>query len=389
MSVSHLPRILACVALGFAAACSESAGPPPGQLVDPASTAAKVQAVDAVFSVPAIDAFTSVGDLMDPAIGLAPAAGLLRATQPEAPGPRLSGYAGAAQRYREFSGLNASAALTLGTGLIPAELLGKTFEWDVALHHYVVTDRPGAPADGVRFMLYAINPITRRPAEPLVEVGYVDLHDLSTETTRSLRIVVAGVDGNPVYVDYTVAGTVATDLFTASAIGFISNGESGEASKRLDFDLSAKLTRASFEFNALLELDHPSVTITETTTATKSETGVVLEIDFTLKDATQKVQLVGSVTVINDDRQADGHRDGGPGRDDDDGIVTADLTVYVNDGVFAIIKGTSPDIQITHLNGDPLTEEELHALRELFRLPARVFSFFQDLLHPVRRCFRV
>lgn len=386
MSVSRLPRILAAVALGFAAACSESAGP--AKLADPLTTAAKVNAVDSVFSVPAIDAFTSVGDLIDPASGLAPAASMLRATQPEAPGPRLSGYAGAAQRYREFSNLSFSPTSTLG--LIPDELKGKTFEWDVALHRYVVTDRPGAPPDGVRFILYAINPITRRPAEPLVEVGYVDLIDLSTETTRSLHILVAGVDGNPVYVDYTVAGTVTPDQFTASAVGFISNGETGEAGKKLDFDLSAKLTRASFEFNASLKLDHPAVTITETTTATKSATGVELTIDFTLDEPGQQiVQLVGKVTVVNDERQADGHRDEGPGRDDHEGIVTADLTVFVNGEVFAIIKGTSPDIKITHLNGEPLTEEELHAVRELFRLPARVFSFFQDLLHPVRRCFRV
>lgn len=387
MSLSRLPRALTGLAVLFAVACGDGAGPRPAQLTDPAGTAAKVNAVDSVFSVPTIDAFTSVGDLIDPATGLAPAASLLRATQPEAPGPRLSGYAGAAQRYREFSGLSLSPSNTLG--LIPDELKGKTFEWDVATHHYMVTTRAGAPVDGVRFILYAINPITRRPAEPLVEVGYVDLHDLSVDATRSLHIEVAGVGGDPVYVDYTVAGTVATDLFTASAIGFIWNGVSGDASKRLEFDLSAELTRASFRFDASLSLDHPAVTITETTTATKSESGVVLEIDFTLDDGTQTVQLVGSVTVVNDDRQADGHREDSPGRNDDDGIVTANLKVFVNGNLFATIEGTSPDIQILGANGEPLSEDELHALRELFRIPARVFSFFQDLLHPVRRCFGV
>ncbi len=387
MDASRLSRTLAAAAIVLATACSESSGP--AHLVDPVSTAAKVSAVDSVFSVPTIDAFTSIGDLMDPARGLAPAASLLRATQPR---PYASGYAGAAQRFRAFEEGGASLSVggsALAGGLIPDELKGKTFEWDVAVGHYVVTDRPGAPPDGVRFILYAINPITRRPAEPLVEVGYVDLIDLSTETTRSLRIFVAGVDGIPVYVDYTVAGTVTTDQFTVSAVGFISNGETGDASKKLDFNLSAALTRSSFTFTASLTLDHPPVTITETTTATKSETGVVLTIDFTLDDGTQEVRLEGSVTVVDDDRQADGHRDGGPGRHDDDGVVTADLTVYVNGAVFATITGTSPNIEILNAAGQPLSEEERHALRELFRLPARVFSFFQDLLHPVRRCFRV
>jgi len=385
MSLSRQLRALAGLTLAALGACSDNTGP--ARLADPAATAAKVNAVDSVFSVPTIDAFTSIGDLIDPASGLGPAANMVRATQPEAPRPWASGYAGAAQRFREFGTLSLSPSNTLG--LIPDELKGKTFEWDIATQHYVVTDRPGAPADGVRFILYAINPITRRPAEPLVEVGYVDLIDLSTETSRSLRIVVAGVGGTPVYVDYTVAGTVTPGQFTASANGFISNGESGDASKKLTFELAATLTETNFTFNASLTLDHPAVTITETTTATRSATGVTLTIDFTLIEPNQKVQLKGSVTVMNDDRATDGTRDGGPGRHDDDGIVTADLEVRVNDQLFATIKGTAPDIQILGADGQPLSEEELHALRELFRFPARVFSFFQDLLHPVRRCFRV
>jgi hypothetical protein len=385
MSVSHHLRAIAGLTLAALTACGENTGP--ARLANPATTAATINAIDGVFSVPTIDAFTSIGDLIDPASGLGQAANLVMATQPEAPRPWASGYAGAAQRFRSFSTLSLSPSNTLG--LIPDELKGKTFEWDVQVHHYVVTDRPGAPANGVRFILYAINPITRRPAEPLVEVGYVDLIDLSTETSRSLQIVVAGVGGTPEYVNYTVAGTVTPGQFTATANGFISNGESGDASKRLDFDLAATLTETSFTFTASLTLDHPAVTITETTTATKTATGVELTIDFTLVEPNQKVQLIGSVTVTDDDRESDGHREGGPGRHDDDGIVTADIQVLVNDQLFATIKGTSPDIQILGADGEPLSEEELHALRELFRFPARVFSFFQDLLHPVRRCFRV
>lgn len=386
MTASRLSRALAATPMLFAAACSETSGP--ARLADPASTAAKVAAVDSVFSVPTIDAFTSIGDLMDPGTGLAPAASVLQGTQPVA--PRLYGpdYAGAAQRFRAFEGASLSASSSLA-GLIPDTLKGKTFEWDVAAGHYVVTDRAGAPADGVRFILYAINPITRRPAEPLVEVGYVDLHDLSVDNTRALRIVVAGVDGSPVYVDYTVAGTVTPGQFVATANGFISNGASGEGAKTLTFDLSATLTATSFTFNASLTLDHPAVTITETATATKDGTTVTLSIDFTLVDPEQTVQLVGTVTVTDDERAGDGTRHDGPGRDDHDGIVTADLQVLVNDQLFATIKGTAPEIAILGADGHPLTEEELHALRQLFRLPARVFSFFQDLLHPVRRCFHV
>lgn len=382
MSRVRLPLL----SLALAVACSEPNGP--AQLVNPTATTAKLQAVSSVFAVPTIAAFNSVGDLMDPSTGLAPTAALLRATQPEAPRPLASGYAGSAQRYRAFRGLNLSAPSTLG--LIPNELKGKTFEWDTLPgheRHYVVTDRSGAPADGVRFILYAIDPLTHRPVEPLVEVGYVDLHDLSTETTRSLRIVVAGVDGSPVFVDYTVAGTVSPGQFVASANGFLSNGESGASAKTLTFDLSATLTETSLTFNASLSLDNPATTITETTTATKAPGTVTLSIDLTLVDPSQKVQLTGTASVV-DQEQPQGEN-ASAGHDDDDGLVTVDFEVHVNDQLFATIKGTAPDIQILGADGQPLSEDELHTLRELFRLPARIFNFFQDLLHPVRRCFHV
>jgi hypothetical protein len=373
------------LALVLVAACSEPGGP--AKLADPVGTTAQLQAVSSVFAVPTIAAFTGVGDLMDPSTGVAPAAALLQATQPAASSAPASGYAGWAERYRAFRTLDLSGD---NTGpLIPNELKGKTFEWDLASQRYVVTDRAGAPDDGVRFILYARNPLTHRPAEPLVEVGYVDLHDLSTDNTRSLRIVVAGVDGMPVYVDYTVAGTVSPGQFDASATGFISNGESGDAAKTLTFDLSATLTDASFTFNASLSLDNPATTITETTAATKGTGTVTLTIDLTVDGPEQKVQLTGTATIMDEEQHDGDYASSRDGHDDDEGIVTVDFEVRVNDQLYATIKGTAPHIEILGADGQPLGEDALHALRELFHTPARVFNFFQDLLHPVRRCFHV
>ena len=48
------------------------------------------------------------------------------------------------------------------------------------------TDRTGAPANGVRFLLYAVDPVTFQPVEPLVEAGYVDITDLSGGNTQSV-----------------------------------------------------------------------------------------------------------------------------------------------------------------------------------------------------------
>ena len=49
--------------------------------------------------------------------------------------------------------------------IFPSNFLGKTFEWDEGLGRYAMTDRVGAPTNGVRFILYA-------GAEPLHTIRY-------------------------------------------------------------------------------------------------------------------------------------------------------------------------------------------------------------------------
>ena len=57
---------------------------------------------------------------------------------------------------------------------IPPEYLGVTFVW-TSRPTATSPGRPGAPDNGVRFVLYAVNPITGRPVEPLVRDGYADI----------------------------------------------------------------------------------------------------------------------------------------------------------------------------------------------------------------------
>ena len=51
-------------------------------------------------------------------------------------------------------GIQASAAA------VPASYLGATFVWDETTHGYVQSDLAGAPSTGVRFLLYAVDPVT-------------------------------------------------------------------------------------------------------------------------------------------------------------------------------------------------------------------------------------
>ena len=88
------------------------------------------------------------------------------------------------------------SAATLDVGLAsPAlrpEALGSTYIYDPALRRYVVAPgRSGAPANGVRFILYAVNPVTHEPISA-VEIGYADLLDegVARPTGIDLRLIV-------------------------------------------------------------------------------------------------------------------------------------------------------------------------------------------------------
>ena len=65
-----------------------------------------------------------------------------------------------------------------------------TFVWDLETDVYVASDLSGAPAQGVRFILYAINPVTGLPVQTLDELGYVDVIDVSTSTTLGTHVLV-------------------------------------------------------------------------------------------------------------------------------------------------------------------------------------------------------
>ncbi len=62
------------------------------------------------------------------------------------------------------------------------------------------------PANGVRFVLYRMDPGTGYPATPLTEVGYLDLIDQDGESAERIRVYATRSTGRPV-ADYTVAMT--------------------------------------------------------------------------------------------------------------------------------------------------------------------------------------
>src|SRR6266699_3083699 len=119
-----------------------------------------------------------------------------------------------------------------GGPLIPDSLLGKTLAWSCASQRYAVTGDSGAPATGVRVVLFQRAPDGSIVC-PATTVGQLDLFDASTPNTTAVRGVATGTSGGTPLLAYTVSHAVADAPGVASATGFASDGQ-----QRLDFQVT-------------------------------------------------------------------------------------------------------------------------------------------------------
>jgi hypothetical protein len=174
----------------LAAACSDSAAP---EFSDPEALTAELEQVDESFESAAYSAFASLSLFMAPPASPAAAALKLSVPQRIAQRQRSPSYA-AANAMRDMIAPLSNPELG---EIIPDPLYETAYEWDVNTDSYVESLTETGPANGVRFFLYTINPITEQPAEPLVEVGYVDLIDESTGPSALPCDRAAGVEMAP------------------------------------------------------------------------------------------------------------------------------------------------------------------------------------------------
>lgn len=90
---------------------------------------------------------------------------------------------------------------------LPWRVVGETLEWD-RYDGYVVKGRSGAPPNGVRFLLYRMDPSTGYPTRPLTLIGYLDLVDADGPATDAVRVWAVRTSGSDrVIADYTVSLT--------------------------------------------------------------------------------------------------------------------------------------------------------------------------------------
>jgi hypothetical protein len=249
--------------------------------------------------------------------------------------------------------------------IFPSNFLGRTFEWDEGLGRYAMTDRVGAPANGIRFILYAIDPFTERPATPLNEVGLMDLTDEGDAVATRLGIR-AETDG-VTRLDYLVTASYAllgqNVQAIATGVGFISDG-----TRRLDFDLAQTVTldnaSGTMQVDLLYELrmddEGIRVLVDAGTEIDLSASGIGLDVMMTITDG-------GNVTVF----------DAAVGQDE-----SLSGTVRHNGETVVLMSGTTSAPVFTDAGGSLLTNAEVVALTQIFGLFDDVFDFVEEVFEP-------
>jgi hypothetical protein len=237
--------------------------------------------------------------------------------------------------------------------------LGKTYVYDATLRRYVAApERTGAPPNGVRFILYAVNPVTH---EPIVatEIGYADLVDegIARPTGIDLRLIV--VSDGKTYLDYRVAIDGSPNAGTLAVTGFLTDGAT-----RLDFQIAASGTVGPTGATMSVAFDFAvparAFSVVGTVDGTHSSSGDLGRVNLVVRSGLTRIDF-----AITGDEQ------------------TVNATILVNDRIFATVTGSPHDPIVRGAGGRELTAEEVEALRGILRLVGAVFELFGNLLTPV------
>src|SRR5689334_8547939 len=216
---------------------------------------------------------------------------------------------------------------------IPQQYLGTTFVWDTGTVGYVASNLTGAPSAGVRFLLYAVDPVTLQPVEPLVETGYVDVTDHGTASAVDVNVKV--VEGNVVYLNYDVTAQPTTSGGIVHIDGFASDG-----STLANFELAITLTETTnsetLAYTYRVNVPSRHLTLTWALNMTSvNQADFTATLDFVANGPNGTVRLTGSY-----------------------GASLQTLAIRVNGADFATVDLSGSEPVITGADGQALSSDD-------------------------------
>lgn len=337
----------------LAAACGESTAP--DLALDTDAALADYDAVESLLASSDWQAFQVLG-------GRTPFSGSAAGVEAVAALGAVSGPGGARAFATELSSSLAGAAATAPARapIISEAHRGVTFVYDPETDEYVVDpEREGAPATGVRFVLYEVDfagiPILEE------EIGHADLVDEGDGSTEDVALRLTVVTHEHTVLDHRTTLEIGLAWGEITVSGFLEDRPGGA---RLDFAVEAR--------------------------GEHETSGGTLDIAFELGIEARGFSIIGSVS---------GAEEGGTGEGDVTLAVThrrhtldVDMTgaageldgaIYLDGELFATVTGNAGNPTITSADGDPLTSAEALILYRVVDLVEDVFDLLEDLVDPV------
>ena len=278
----------------------------------------------------------------------------------------VAGTSSIAQKIGSGSGLDVvthkltTAAVDAGTALIPvmrSSVLGTTFVYDPSVRKYVPDPaRSGAPSNGVRFILYEVDP----NEDPLTikEIGYADLTDERRSSSSSAGVRLEAVVGGVTKLAYSFDLTGSVQAAQFDVFGYIADG-----GDRLDF--SIKTSQQLFGRGGKATLEAKLVVSQEDFEVTANAEGVAGEdnadgkIDLTIRSKLDEIAVNAETKSGN-----------------------LDAIFKVNGQVLATATGNPKSPTIRGDGGRELTDEETQALGAIVGMADGIFKFVSELLQP-------
>jgi hypothetical protein len=235
---------------------------------------------------------------------------------------------------------------------------GSTYVYDAAANRYVPDpSRAGAPANGVRFILYETDEATGRPIVGQ-EVGYADLRDTraSAENTLGLSFEVVAGGVTHLKYDFDLNGSIGAATFGVK--GYLSDG-----TERVDFDIttSGQLFGRGGTTTVDGKISVPSHDFEVTTrlVGTAGDESGDGQVELTVRSGTDVIEVTATTTG---------------------GQIQARFTV--NGQLLATATGDAENPVIRGDGGRELTEPEMHALGAIVGFADGVFKLLGGLLEP-------
>jgi hypothetical protein len=380
-------RSVAAAAALAAAACKDSSAPE-SPLSDPAGLSAHLTQMSQPLQTPVFQSFSALDASTGPLAAAGPAAALALAARSYALESAGTPSVPEAQRAAALGRLVPAFSVQAARDSFLPDTAKGTWEWDVLIDRYVKTGPPPLP-NTTRIILYVIDPVTDLPAEPVDEVGHVDITDNQPPPGGGLSVSLTVRDsaGTTTYVDYDATLTPGTNSFSANATGFVTNGLQGALNVVLTFTTAFSATQTIVGSDTTTDFSaDATVTLNQSVSAEVHDDAQIVAgaqtimvgvtRDFRFNRPGEVITVEGTVDLTVD-------------RATEQLIsATIDFTFRVNGATLARIVGTTPtNARATGPGGRDLTIQETQSVNHLFAAADQFFIAIADLFDPLEDFF--